>query len=122
MKVGRPKKIIDYQAVEKLACLHCTQEEIASFLGVSTVTLRGDEEFLAIYKKGFDNGKMSLRRLQWKQAEEGNTTMLIWLGKQMMGQRDKQEVTGEGGGAIKYDISVRDGETKELTERLCKGR
>jgi hypothetical protein len=29
-----------------------------------------------------------LRRLQWKGAEAGNPTMLIWLGKQMLGQRD----------------------------------
>ncbi len=37
---------------------------------------------------------MSLRRLQWKAAKENNVTMLIWLGKQYLGQTDKQEVSG----------------------------
>jgi hypothetical protein len=39
-------------------------------------------------------GRMSLRRKQWKAAEDGNTTMLVWLGKQYLGQSDKSEVTG----------------------------
>ena len=29
-----------------------------------------------------------------EQALKGNTTMLIWLGKQYLDQRDKQEVEG----------------------------
>ena len=28
-----------------------------------------------------------------KAAERGNVAMLIWLGKQMLGQSDKQEIT-----------------------------
>jgi len=109
--VGRPKKVIDYEAAEKLAYLHCTQEEMASFLGVSTDTLRRDPVFCDIYKKGMDNGRTSLRRLQWKQAEEGNTTMLIWLGKQILGQRDKQELTGADGESL-VTIHVNSNETK----------
>lgn len=84
---GRPKKEIDYNAVEKLANIQCTQEEIASFLGLSVRTLQRDEEFCRIYKKGQENGKMSLRRIQYKLAER-NPTMAIWLGKQYLGQRD----------------------------------
>ena len=30
--------------------------------------------------------------MQWKSAEKGNVTMQIWLGKQNLGQSDKQEV------------------------------
>lgn len=88
---GRPKKEIDYQTVEKLASIQCTQEEISNFLGISTRTLQKDEEFLRIYKKGLDNGKMSLRRWQYKKAQDGNVSMLIWLGKQYLGQTDKVE-------------------------------
>lgn len=84
---GRPKKEIDYNAVEKLANIQCTQEEIANFLGISVRTLQRDDEFCRIYKKGQDNGKMSLRRMQYKLAEK-NTAMAIWLGKQYLGQRD----------------------------------
>lgn len=87
---GRPKKEIDYETVEKLASIQCTQNEIASFLNLSVRTLQRDEEFCRLYKKGQENGKMSLRRMQWKLAEK-NTAMAIWLGKQYLGQTDKVE-------------------------------
>ena len=94
---GRPPFEIDYEAVEKLANLQCTQEEIASYLGCSVDTLTRNEKFCGIYKAGLDRGRMSLRRHQWKALEEGNTTMLVWLGKQYLGQRDKNELTGADG-------------------------
>lgn len=85
--MARPKKEIDYNAVEKLASIQCTQEEIANFLDLSVRTLQRDDEFCRIYKKGQENGKMSLRRYQFKLAEK-NTSMAIFLGKQYLGQRD----------------------------------
>lgn len=88
--MARPKKEIDYEAVEKLANLQCTQEEIASFLNLSVRTLQRDEEFCRVYKKGQEVGKMSLRRIQFKQAEK-NAAMAIFLGKQYLGQRDVVE-------------------------------
>ena len=91
MPAGRPKIQIDYNTVEKLANIQCTQEEIASFLGISVRTLQRDEEFCRIYKKGQENGKMSLRRIQYKLAEK-NTAMAIFLGKQYLGQKDNVEV------------------------------
>jgi len=120
---GRPKIQIDWVTVEKLALLQCTQEEIASFVGVSVDTLRNRKEFIGIYKKGQLEGKMSLRRLQWKKANEGNVTMIIWLGKQYLGQSDKQELTGKDGKSLVPDIKfeVIDKEAKEATERLMNG-
>ena len=91
MPAGRPKFKIDYDLVEKLANIQCTQQEIASFLGCSVDTLQRDEEFCGIYKKGQENGKMSLRRMQYKLAEK-NTAMAIFLGKQYLGQKDNVEV------------------------------
>ena len=41
--VGRPKAIIDYNLVRSLAQIHCTQEEIASFIEVDVRTLQRDE-------------------------------------------------------------------------------
>lgn len=92
MAGGRPKFKIDYVQVEKLSGLQCTQEEIASFLGCSVDTLQRDEEFCGIYKRGMDKGRMSLRRKQWAAAEDGNTTMLVWLGKQYLKQSDKRDI------------------------------
>ena len=90
--VGRPKKHIDYKLVEQLTSIHCTQQEIASALGLSLRKLQNDEQFMHIYKEGIDDAKKSLRRMQWDSAKKGNTTMLVWLGKQYLKQSDKQEV------------------------------
>ena len=87
-KIGRPKFIIDYELVASLAEIHCTQAEIAAILGCAVRTLQNDAEFMRVYQKGIETGKKSLRRLQWAAAHKGNTTMLIWLGKQYLGQRD----------------------------------
>lgn len=87
MPTGRPKKEIDYILAEKLANIMCTQEEIAIMFDCDVRTLQRDEEFCRVFKKGKEDGKMSLRRTQFKLAET-NTAMAIWLGKQYLGQRD----------------------------------
>ncbi len=94
-KMGRPPKIIDYELVEKLAQIQCTQEEISQILDISSRTLQKDEEFLRIHKKGIESGRMSLRRYQWESAKKGNVTMQIWLGKQYLGQSDKMVVDNQ---------------------------
>ena len=90
----RPRKEFDLDEVEKLAGFGMTYEEMAAFLecGVRTIERRvSDEEgdFRRAYKKGQASLKMSLRRQQIALAEKGNATMLIWLGKQLLGQSDK---------------------------------
>lgn len=95
MPAGRPKKEIDYTTVEKLANIQCTQEEISSFLGISSRTLLRDEKFKELFSKGRENGKMSLRRIQWKHAEK-SVPMAIWLGKQYLGQKDVIEASTTG--------------------------
>jgi hypothetical protein len=43
-----------------------------------------------------------------KQAEEGSTQMAIWLGKQMLGQRDVTpvELSGPNGNAVQFSLEV----------------
>ena len=90
--MARPKKQIDMDLVGRLAMIQCTIQEIATFIGVNNKTLVKQAGFLEIYKKGQENGKMSIRRMQFKLAEK-NTTMAIWLGKQYLGQTDKIETS-----------------------------
>ena len=90
--MGEPKKKIDYEMAEKLASIFCTQAEIASFLNLSVRKLQGDEKFMHIYKKGQDHAKSSLRRFQFQSAQNGNTTMQIWLGKQYLGQKEPTNI------------------------------
>lgn len=93
-KGGRPRKEIDWEQLEKLCAIHCTGEECASVLKINYETLNeaikreGYEGFPEYFKKYSGSGKASLRRMQFKSAESGNATMLIWLGKQYLGQRD----------------------------------
>ena len=47
------------------------------------------ETFDTIRNQKAEGGKVSLRRAQIKLAESGNATMLIWLGKQLLNQRDE---------------------------------
>lgn len=88
--MARPKFQIDYDLVKKLAGIMCTQQEIAACLGCSVDTLTRDEQFCGIYKEAREEGKMSLRRMQWKLAEK-SYAMAIFLGKQYLGQKDVVE-------------------------------
>lgn len=96
-KVGRPRKEVCFDDLKKLCQMRCTRDEICAFLEVDDETLsrrikeKGDENFSTYYRKHTEGGKASLRRLQWAAAEKGSITMLIWLGKQMLGQNDKVE-------------------------------
>ena len=85
-KGGRPKLEIDEDLVYKLAVIHCTPKEIASIVGCSQDTIRG--RFSDILAKGRAEGKQRLRRKQIEVAMQGNATMLVWLGKNILGQSD----------------------------------
>lgn len=87
--MGRKKVKIDYDTVKNLAKICCTQEEIASVLGCSVKTLQRRRQFNKAYQDGLNDARASLRRLQWKSAASGNITMQIFLGKNLLGQRDR---------------------------------
>ena len=55
------------------------------------LNLERDPEFQRIIDEARASGRATLRRLQWQRANGGSDTMLIWLGKQMLGQKDKVE-------------------------------
>lgn len=86
-KTGRPKTQIDLDLAEKLGRIQCTLAECSAVLDVPVSTLSTHAEFSEAFKRGQQEGKISLRRLQFKHAET-NPTMCIWLGKQYLGQVD----------------------------------
>ena len=92
--MARPKKLINKSQFESLCAIQCTKEEICDVLQVTEKTLNNwckeeyGESFSLIFKQKKSLGKTSLRRNQWKLAEKGNTTMLIWLGKQLLKQSE----------------------------------
>ena len=111
-KVGRPKLNIDPEQVTRLARLHCTMDEMASFFGCHRDTLHNN--FSAEIDKGRAEGNISLRRKQWQMAvEKGNVVMLIWLGKQMLGQVNERLDSDTDAPLPIYDIVE---EKKEILE------
>ena len=115
--MARPRIEIDKDQFEKLCGLQCTLIEIACFFNCTEDTI--ENWCKREYKKGFSDvfrikrstGKISLRRSQFRLAET-NPTMAIWLGKQYLGQTDKQEVT----------ISTNDDETVHEMEQFFKDK
>jgi len=45
-------------------------------------------KFAEAMERGRAKGRISVRRHQMKLLEAGNATMAVWLGKQLLGQRD----------------------------------
>lgn len=110
--MARPQKDIDPAKVELLAGCGCTVEEIAAKLDCSRDTLY--ERFSDNLKKGREAGKSSLRGKQFEMAMKGNVPMLIWLGKQLLGQRDQldlSKLTPEQAAAILSASADADSET-----------
>jgi hypothetical protein len=105
---GAPPKVIDAEVAKRAASIGCTRDEIAAVLGVSPATLynalKADETLRADIEEGLNHGRATLRRLQWQQANNGNATMLIWLGKQLLGQKDHVELGSDPNRPISYVV------------------
>ena len=105
-KAGRPRKEIDKRDFEKLCMLQCTRAEMCSWFNVSEPTLidwckrtYDGQDFLTVFNKKREGGKISLRRMQWQLAEK-SPAMAIFLGKNLLGQTDKVEQTQNINGAV----------------------
>tara|TARA_A100001515_G_scaffold58060_1_gene45863 strand:- start:3 stop:305 length:303 start_codon:yes stop_codon:yes gene_type:complete len=85
--MARPTKYnIKGEEVQKLSKFGMTNVEIADFFGCDESLIR--KSYSEYLTKGRAEMKLRLRQLQWKSAEKGNAVMLIWLGKQILGQSD----------------------------------
>lgn len=108
---GRPKKEISKKQFEEMCKVQCTQNEICAILGISIDKLLSwcletyNDTFSSVYKKFSENGKMSLRRAQMRLAQT-NASMAIWLGKNMLGQKDT------------IDVGISSNEDDELTKAI----
>lgn len=127
-KKGRPIKegLIDWDEFDRLCRIQCTQVEIAAWFNCSIETISNAvkrdkgmlfEEYYK-QKKGF--GRISLRRSQMRLAEGGNPAMLIWMGKQWLGQKDNinLEHTGPEGGPIQVTAVKLESLTIEERQKL----
>ena len=105
MSKTRKRAEIDLMELEKLAHLQCTDAEIAAWFGTTADAVekrRQDPAFAEIMARGKGKGRISVRRMQMKMLEQGNATMGVWLGKQILGQTD--QVVHEIHGHQQYNI------------------
>lgn len=112
---GRPKLILNavgQRVVEALGAVMATEEEIAAALNVSVEALHSKDNevaFTECYKKGRENGRLSLRHSQFQLAKV-NAAMAIFLGKQYLGQKDNPE---ESDTKEKVNVQILFGDTSK---------
>ena len=95
--MARPRIEIDAEQFKKLCAIQCTLGEISSWFKCSEDTIERwckrelEVSFAEAFKMFSADGKISLRRTQFRMAET-NVSMAIWLGKQYLGQRDAADI------------------------------
>ena len=103
-KRGRPKYVIDWSLVDELLEADCEGTEVAAYLGIAADTLydRCVKEngviFSAYLREKKAKGNTTLKQKQYETAMDGDKTMLIWLGKNRLNQRDK----------LDHDVSIQE--------------
>ena len=102
--LGTTELVLDVRQIRELSKIHCTFQEIARVMGCSISVIK--QQYMDEVEAGREQGKASLRHAQYKRAMEGNPTMLIWLGKHLLGQRDE------------IRLSTVEPEARELLRRL----
>lgn len=96
-QIKQKQDTINKNTFEGLCAIQCTREEICGVLNVSKDTLlrwckaNYGTDFETIYHQKKQNGRASLRRTMFKQAEK-SPVMAIWLSKQHLGMKDNVEV------------------------------
>jgi predicted small metal-binding protein len=115
--MGRPKLLLEdvevsgWDLLDDLIIWSAHESYIAQRLNMSvdTLTLRIKEEHGCTFTEYRDRMKEkirdNIRAKQFEVAMEGNTQMLVWLGKNECGQSDKQEVQNNQEVTIKIDAT-----------------
>lgn len=115
-KCGRPKKEINWKKVDEYLRAQCDGVGIASLLGMNPETLykackeynkMGFSEYSALKRS---EGKELLRFKQFQTALDGDKTMMVWLGKQYLDQKERSDA----------NINISDQEKKNRDDFLNK--
>jgi len=91
-KAGRPAIQPNLEQIRTLCRFNPSDEELSAAIGVNPSTMviwKKKPEVLEAMQAGKAQGRMSLRGKQFDKAMKGSDTMLIWLGKQLLDQKEK---------------------------------
>jgi hypothetical protein len=112
--MGRPKVEINWEEFDKLCLIQCTEREIACWFNCSVDTIERrlksehNKTFAEYWEEKAGRGKMAVRRKQYELAVSGSIPMLIWWGKNNLGQAERVEE--------KAVITHHEGESKKTQE------
>ena len=85
--IGRDKKIVPPDEVQKLAALGCSNRDIANFFGIEESNV--SRHFAAFITKGREELKITLRRAMLDNAcRNMNAAVQIFLAKNILGMSD----------------------------------
>lgn len=91
---GRPEKAIDWDLVDELLEAGCSGTEIAPHFNMHADTLyrrvleKYEMRFADYADIMFAKGDSFLRAVQHAKAKQGDNTMLVWLGKNRLKQKE----------------------------------
>lgn len=122
-KGGRTRAYIDWDKVDKLLMAGCPGTEIAAHFGIHEDTLyrRCEQDrgmgFTVYSQQKKSTGNNMLREKQFDLAMDGSERMLIWLGKNKLGQSDvvNNNINAEG-----LDINIRSMSDEDLKDYIKK--
>ncbi len=92
-KRTRPPMEIDVEKLKEFLAVNMPVRRIAHYFNCTPETLYN--KFRDLIVQSNVDYEYGLRLAQLRAANDGNPTMLIWLGKQVLGQSDEQKVTIE---------------------------
>lgn len=87
--MGRNLIQINERQVQYLAARGMTQKDIADFFEISLSSLKS--KYGEVLKRGRHRLELKIRMKQLQVGMKGDVKMLIWLGKQYLGQSEKTE-------------------------------
>ena|SRR5688572_1996884 len=95
--MARPEIDLDWKKIDDLLVSGCNGSEVASYFGVHPHTIYNQCE--SKFGKNFSDysqekrqkGDSLLRAKQFQKALSGDNMMLVWLGKNRLKQKDKED-------------------------------
>jgi hypothetical protein len=112
--VARPKKSINPKTVERLAKIGCSAEEIAAVLDCNVSLIK--RRFTPVVQKGRLYLQQTVRSMLVRKAREGNVSVIIFLGKALLGLRENDPVSINVSNTDVLALGVPDDQRKKIEQ------
>jgi hypothetical protein len=108
-KSGKKTRLTEAEQKElgQKAALGMSSRRLAAYFEIDRKTMT--DHYGDIIEKQRAIAEAELLKAQWKSALKGNPTLLVWLGKQLLGQADKPEnKDAEKMVAARHELELKD--------------